>query len=186
MKFMNRLRGGASALAAAAAEIVDEELEMQGYKGPEDEDDDEDEDKAEKGKDDKADAQAGADVKERPAGGAEAQQPKADDSVQPTEGELLAHEAGMQEMADRIDAVFASDEVAGREQMAAALLSAGMAADKIVAKLATLPKGAQGNDMLAALRESAGQPQTPPGSDNDTGKGAKGVWDRVGQKQGWK
>lgn len=108
--------------------------------------------------------------------------PPAPEASGPTDGERLAHEAGRAEMHERIETVFASEHIAGREQAAAMLLSADVAADKIVAKLATLPTGSADTSMLDALRTSASAtPLAPAASDDATSKrsATDNVWTKA-------
>jgi hypothetical protein len=63
-----------------------------------------------------------------------------DKPVEQTDAFAAGHTAGLKEANARMNAVFASDEYAGREKLAHTLLNKGMAADDIIETLASATK----------------------------------------------
>lgn len=110
------------------------------------------------------------------------QQPAGD---QPSEAALAA---GRAQMHERIGKVFAHENCAGREAVAAELLTADLPADKIIATLGKLPKGNAGVDMLNRLAgEASSAPALQPGGGTEPSAKAEGskVWDKVHTSLGY-
>lgn len=85
---------------------------------------------------------------------------------------------GRAEMHSRIQVVFASEHVVGREAAAAELLAADLDAPRVLALIEKLPKGAS-TAMLDALK--VGNPELDAGSEStvDTRKASADVWDKA-------
>jgi hypothetical protein len=98
--------------------------------------------------------------------------------------------AGRAQMGERIEKVFAHENVVGREAAAAELLAADLTAEKIIATLGKLPAGKAGVDMLNRLASEAGSaPKVEAGADEGAGSttksSASSVWDRAHAKLGF-
>lgn len=95
-----------------------------------------------------------------------------------------AEAKGRREMHARIETVFASDEVVGREACAAELLAADLGTAKILATLAKMPKS-DANGMLNNLR-SAANPDLDAGAETvvDSKAASASIWDKAHKAAG--
>lgn len=167
MKF-SRLLGGGSALASAAAAIADDELEEPGAAEPGD-----------AGQSDPGDESTADDAAE-PAPQLEPEAP-----AEPADTNAAVATARAEER-QRVAAVFASDDVKGREQAAVMLLTeTDMTAEKIVAKLPSLSPAAASDPMLGRL-SSQENPDLGAGAEaSGSGSDAKASWARTFERLGW-
>lgn len=187
MRFSRLLNGSASsrvALAQAAAALVADDEPEKPAAGGEEQDPPASDPPAEEPQDPPAGDEG--EEQDPPAGDEEPAGDPPADPGQTDQNALAAAEArGRLEMADRIDAVFASEDVVGREALAAELLAADMPTDRILATLKKVPKGEAGSAMLKALAASAGTVSLEPGAESQPQSGGADVWAKAHQRLGF-